>query len=465
MRRTAPSVPLTCLALLSATLLAIGCGSNTNPTPITQTPTQTTNTPGNAPSCSACTPDRLFGPNDAGLKPGASVTFSALAYNSDNTLNNQGVTWAVEEGAAGGTITDAGVYTAPSTEGVYHVTATAKANSSLRNTVTVAVTATEFTVAGSMSTSRYYPTASLLPDGQVFIAGGMNDDYDYADPAELYDPSTSTFHPDGTVSRMLHTATVLTNGDVLLAGGWGEREITADLRKAGSGAIQPTGSMNTPRSDGHTATLLQDGRVLIAGGSNPEANGRPKPTQTAELYDPASGKFTPAGDMTTPRSGHSAAMLPNGRVLIVGGGATGAELYDPVTNSFLAAPGVSASRCSATAMPLADGRVLIAGGTDCSNKYTPLDTSEIYDPATGQSTPTGKLVAPQSGHTATLMPDGRVLLVGGSVPNLGQFFDPATGSFTFGPHLIYPRVGHTATVLLDGRVFIVGDGPYAEIYK
>jgi WD40 repeat protein len=379
-------------------------------------------------------------------------------------VSDPGVTWTVEEGTAGGTITGAGVYTAPLVEGVYHVVATSKASSSLSRTATIAVTATEFTVTGSMSAARYSPTASLLPGGQVFIAGGINDDYDFADPAELYDPSTGTFLLAGQVSRFGHSATVLGNGDVLLAGGFSANSSpnqgatnTADLRKTGSGVIQPTGNMNTPRN-GHTATLLQDGRVLLAGGANDSA----KSTQTAELYDPASGKFTPAGDMTTPRTFHSAALLSNGRVLIVGGGA-GAELYDPATNSFLPAPGVSVNRCLASATPLADGRVLIAGGIACPN--TVLDTAEIYDPSTGQSTPTGKLVAAQAYHTATLLPDGRVLLVGGSVPNLSQFYDPATGSFTFGPHTTIARSGHTATLLPDGGVLIVGGSQYAELYK
>jgi hypothetical protein len=159
-------------------------------------------------------------------------------------------------------------------------------------------------------------------------------------------------------------------------------------------------------------------------------------------------------------------LLPNGRVLIVGG-AAGADIYDPATNSFLPAPGVSASRCRATATLMADGRVPIAGGFDCSNTPLLLDTAEIYDPSTGQSTPTGKLVTAQAYHTATLLPDGRVLLVGGNPPNLGQFYNPATGSFTFGPHLINQRSGHTATLLPDGSLLIVGgdNEGTAELYK
>ena len=353
------------VVLFPCLLLAGGCANNRLPETTTQgTPAQGTTTQG--PTCSgSCTPYIYLTPFNLGLRPGVSFSFSAIVY----YVGDPSVTWSIKEGSAGGTITDGGLYTAPAVEGVYHVIATSKAKSSLSATSTVAVTATEFTAVGKMSTARYYHTASLLPSGQVFIAGGMNDDYDFANPAELYDPATGKFHDAGQVSRILHSATVLANGDVLLAGGFAISNAgvygpsnTADLRKTDNGAIQPTGSMNSSRSN-HSATLLQDGRVLLAGGATDNSY---KPTQTAELYDPATGTFTSAGNMATPRSGHSAAMLPNGRVLIVGG-AAGAELYEPATNTFLPAPGVSANRCNATATPLADGRVLIAGGVDCSN--------------------------------------------------------------------------------------------------
>jgi hypothetical protein len=95
----------------------------------------------------------------------------------------------------------------------------------------------------------------------------------------------------------------------------------------------------------------------------------------------------------------------------------------------------------------------------------PLDTAEIYDPSTGQSTPTGKLFVAQAYNTATLLPDGRVLLVGGDPSVVTQIYDPATGSFILGPHLTSPHFVPTATLLRNGSVLIVGDGDDAEIYK
>jgi Kelch motif len=445
------------IVLLPWLLLGSGCAISSLP----GTPSQAITTQGTPPGTtksptgctSACTPYISLSTFAIGLKPGVSYTFSATVSNA----GDPSVAWSIQEGPTGGMITDTGVYTASAVEGVYHVIATSKASLSLTATATVAVTATELTATGQVSTSRYLHSASLLPSGQVFIAGGSNDDYDFADPAELYDPATGQFQDAGEVSRAGHSATVLANGDVLLAGG-GEVWTTADLRKAGSGLIQPTGSMNTPRYN-HSATLLQDGRVLIAGGATDfTINNR---TQTAELYDPATGKFASTGDMATPRSGQSAVMLPNGRVLIVGG-AAGAELYDPATTTFLPAPGVSANRCKASATLLADGRVLIAGGLDCSNNL--LDTAEIYAPSTGETIPAGKLVAAQAPDAAVLLRDGRVLLVGGTPSVVTQIYDPVTGSFTLGPHPLSPKPTPTATLLPDGSVLIVG-GEDAEIYK
>jgi hypothetical protein len=449
------------VVLFPCLLLAGGCAIDYPRTATQGSGSQGTGTQGTTTCIGNCTPYITLGTYAVGVKPGVSVPFSAAVNNaSDNS-----VIWSIKEGPAGGTITGDGLYTAPAVEGVYHVIATSKAIASLTATATIGVTATEFTVVAKMPTARYGSTASLLPSGQVFIAGGSND-YDFADPAELYDPVAGTLSGAGLVGRWGHTATVLANGDVLLAGGdtlsnatFGTSN-TADLRKAGSGAIQPTGSMNSPRSY-HSATLLQDGRVLLAGGATTNSGSTYKPMQTAEVYDPATGKFASAGDMATPRWAHFAVLLPNGRVLIVGGRAAGAELYDPATNTFLPAPGVSANRCYTIATLLSDGRVLVAGGSDCSNAI--LDTAEIYDPSTGQSTPTGNLAIAQSFSAAVLLPDGRVMLVGGSYSVVSQIYDPTTDSFTFGPHTVSPGSGQTATLLPDGSVLTTGDD--VEIYK
>jgi hypothetical protein len=214
----------------------------------------------------------------------------------------------------------------------------------------------QFATTGSMSTVGVDQTATLLPDGRVLIAGGFGVQ---GSPlvglasAELYDPKTGTFSPTGsmTAARAGQTATLLSDGRVLIAGGSDTGDIStrkilasAELYDPTTGTFSPTGSMATARG-GQTATLLSDGRVLIAGGSDLRviAGSSASPGDSiagdslasAELYDPKTGTFSPTGSMTTARVGQTANLLSDGRVLIAGGSnsslnpLSSAELYQP----------------------------------------------------------------------------------------------------------------------------------------
>ncbi len=168
--------------------------------------------------------------------------------------------------------------------------------------------------------------------------------------------------------------------------------------------------------DHHTATLLQDGRVLVVGGG-----GEGYASQSlADLYDPATGKFTRTGSMKTGRWLHTATLLHDGRVLVIGGRSpkdsvyTSAEIYEPATGRFRSAGSLSEGRQQQTATLLPDGRVFIAGGYwSDGQKYRVLSSTEMFDPATGKFSPVGSMGAPRDGHTATLLNNGRVLLASG----------------------------------------------------
>ena len=315
-----------------------------------------------------------------------------------------------------------------------------------------------WTATGTMITPRTGHTATLLPDGKVLVAGGVGgsgSDGGWAAAAELYDPSSGSWTATGTMvsPRHWHTATLLPDGKVLVAGGRGGARglllASAELYDPSTGSWTATGSMGRVRGD-HTATLLPDGKVLVAGGVGSSSAGVDYPaTASAELYDPASGSWTATGSMVSPRAEHTATLLPDGEVLVAGGDkqlsptamvVASAELYDPSTGSWTATGSMGRARVGHTATLLPDGKVLVAGGTRIPEATGALAAAELYDPSSGSWTATGSMGRARTGHTATLLPVGKVLVAGGwdssaisfelanTATAAAELYDPGSGT-------------------------------------
>jgi Kelch motif/Galactose oxidase, central domain len=222
--------------------------------------------------------------------------------------------------------------------------------------------------------------------------------------------------------------------------------------------------MAAPRAV-HTATLLRSGEVLITGGCTRPGCGTDERSGASELYSPARGRFEPGPRMRRSRAGHTATLLPDGGVLVVGGyGGEGepptatAEVYDAKRRSFVGVGSMTTPRGGFTATRLSDGRVLVAGGTDGSRT---LSTAEVFDPGTRRFTSTGRMRIARAAHAATLLPSGRVLIVGGStgrgrVLASVEVYDPRTGRFELAGRLRVARHKHAAVTLRDGTVLVVG---------
>jgi deoxycytidylate deaminase len=318
-----------------------------------------------------------------------------------------------------------------------------------------------------MSTPRAAHTATALPDGGVLIVGGFDDDGGDEASAELFDPTTRTFEPTGSMSigRQSHTATLLRDGRVLIAGGYdpnGRRLATAELYDPTSGRFSPTGRMSGPRAD-HTATLLRDGRVLIVGGTGSGYTF----LATAEVYDPASGRFSPTNPMSLPRESATATLLRDGRVLVAGGHAgrheairiyASAEVYAPRNGRFALVGDMQIARHKHDAVLLHDGRVLIVGGSDERDDLGLYDTAELFDPATDTFSTVGNLRDPRykMRGTSTVLADGRALVCCGA-PD-AELFDPRSARFvtvpgTFGAGPLFAaaaRIGPDAVLVTGG---------------
>lgn len=340
-------------------------------------------------------------------------------------------------------------------------------------------------------------SATLLADGRVLVLSGTAG-ADITAAAELWDPSSASSSEAGalTVPRVNASATLLPDGRVLVIGGFGgpyaystTAVAAAELWDPTSNAFRSVGALTEPRV-GHTASLLPDGRVLVVGGAGADG-----PVASGEVWDAGSESFTPADALAEARHGHTATILGDGRVLVLGG-RTGdgseltqrAELWDPRTGSFIEAGVLGEPRDAHTSTLLADGRVLVVGGyigpgygfgVDDEGRHVVdhpseeivaghLSSAELWDPATGTFTPAASLPEGLAWHTATLLPDGRVAIIGGqSMRDEGdetvvdprvatQVWDPGNGTFQPGRALNEARHSHSAVLLPNGQVLVVG---------
>jgi hypothetical protein len=309
--------------------------------------------------------------------------------------------------------------------------------------------------------ARFNHTATPLPGGKVLIVGGQAiTGGAIFDTAELYDPSTGLWTLTGSMSspRSNHTATQLSDGKVLVTGG--NAIGTAEIYDPKTGLWADTGAMNRHRS-GHTATLLPNGKVLIVGGGSFSAS-----ADTAELYDPETNIWAFTGSMKKPRyRNHTAVLLENsGKVLVTGGAPSfgglaqaAAELYDFNTETWTSTGDMNNARYNHAITVLQNGKVLVLGGYDASN--VSLNTAEVYDPNApggGAWALTKPSAYKHTSPTLTTLDNGKVLATPGGGVAKPELYDSSTDDWVPTGHLNFSRGGHTATLLEDGEVLIVG---------
>jgi WD40 repeat protein len=281
--------------------------------------------------------------------------------------------------------------------------------------------------------ARVAHAATLLDDGRVLVVGGLErgpagEVLGPTMTAEVWDPTTRSFSDAGSAAGpfAMPTATRLEDGRVLVLGGGPDRT-TALVWDPATGAFTPTGSLHEGRAGGQTATLLPDGSVLVIGGLQVSTAGAGQPMVTAlasvEVWDPVDGVFHEAPPLPEGRYDHTSTLLPDGRIVVAGGMASLPDApteqvvsdavltRDPVSGVFHPAGRLTAQRTGHTAQVLPDCEVLLVGG----DRPAAVGTVETWEPSDGSSTLRSD-VSPRHGGDVTALPDGTLLLSGGTLP-------------------------------------------------
>lgn len=328
-------------------------------------------------------------------------------------------------------------------------------------------------VAGPMVEPRAAHTATRV-GSEVLLAGGYSSQTQLAVGADLFDGSNRQFRSAGSLlreSRAYQQAVSVGNGSVLLIGGYGAAGSlsSTELFDRNLSIFSP-GPPLAEQRDYHAACALKNGRILVSGGLHYDTLGRAAYSDTAELLDTGTFTFrTLAARPLVRRAGHTMTLLPDGRILIVGGVApvsgasNAAEVFDPVTERFSFAPSAPREYRQLHTATIIDGgaHVLFADGGDA--------ILEVYDPPTDRFYPAGgSSFANRTRSTATMLPSGDVLFAGGFEQRGAQtiilqsmdIYLRASGEWgrvvPAGAIFQVPRAGHTATSLDDGRVVFCG---------
>ncbi len=230
------------------------------------------------------------------------------------------------------------------------------------------------------------------------------------------------------------------------------------------GTFTAGGTLNVART-GFTTTLLPSGKVLVAGGDVDGAGNTVY--ASAELYDPATDTWSLTGSMTAARGWHSAILLSSGKVLVVGGLDNGndlssCELFDPTTGTWSTTGSLVTARSGANMVLLSDGKALIAGGHNGAAPNETLSSAELYDPTTGTWSTTGDMTMARRTNSMNLLPNGKVLVAGGTIKytttvfDSAELYDPVSGTWTATGSMNTARIIFAATLLSNGKLLVTG---------
>ena len=345
--------------------------------------------------------------------------------------------------------------------------------------------------APGLSSIRGTTAAAVLDGGRVLAAGGGVGAI-ALEATEVFDPEAQTWQQVAPMAeaRRGHRSVVLEDGRVLVAGGLanGVPLASAEIYDPETNGWSAVAPMSVPRL-GHSLTVLSDGRVLAAGGSARESDEAAgggqtiRTVATSEIFDPATLTWSPAAEMIHARFEHTATLLADGRALMVGGlgpseGAEqdmplrSTEIYDPAADAFVTSTDLAEGRANHAAALLNENAVIVTGGVTGEQGDLSIASAEVFDSRAATWTTVGSMGTPRTGHTATALEDGRILVAGGETVRRGsrrsltsaemfQFDLGASGEWRSAGDMVCPRSEHEAVLLDDGSVLaIAGDAAF-----
>ena len=378
--------------------------------------------------------------------PGLPVTFNG----SLDIANCEGVPsygWVFGDGASSGDTSAAHAYVST---GTYEWNVTAAVEDATCGHQGSVLVCTDFpcwqwTEIEPMIAARAQHAAVALSDGRIFVIGAIDG------PPEIYDPTTRTWTPTAAPTNFFGapSAVRLTDGRVLVVGGTDSESNDTEIYDPVSNSWSTTGQLNHDRV-AHSAMTLSDGRVLVAGGvfgEHPDYDD----IEEVEVFDPVSETWTVVGTLTGQRIYPGLTALDDGRALIVG--ARAATLFDPVSDTLTRATPLPGEWSQPIAVTLDDGRVLLCGNANGTMTL-------LWNPTDGRLKIAGPVGTIRQGSKATKLPNGIVLVTGGSSSGVSfdstEFFDPSTLTWSTGSSLVQGRSYHTATLDESGTLILTG---------
>lgn len=329
--------------------------------------------------------------------------------------------------------------------------------------------------AASMRERREYAGGVVLPDGRILAVSGHPLGGQSLSSAEVYDPATDRWTTIGSLAEARNSgnqATLLADGRVLVAGGHSQQEVISgtELLDVESGTWAPAGQLHTPRDA--AMVRLGDDRILCAGGINWFAeDGRV--TAVCELFDPITEQWTETGSMNAPRSHQRMVLLKDGRVLSVGGydsdqqPVAGTEIYDPEQKQWMQVADLPEPRAWFSMVRLEDGRAMVAGGFNkapTERRY--LNSVLAFDSAKNRWVPLAPMRRPRAGCSLTVISGRYVLAAGGVTGRMqetaaAEIYDVETDRWFEAAPMHTERRNHRAAMLPDGEVLIIGGSNHA----